>query len=70
MDVLFLRGYILCDPQDPPLDVDLPAPAFASRQGTTQRRPCKTGPKTITQIAMEQCSDMMKVNVCGKTMML
>ena len=30
----------------------------------------KLGPKTITQIAVEQCSDMMKVNVCGKIMML
>ena len=68
MNVLFLQGYILCDPQGSPLDVDVAAPALASRQGTMQRS--KLGPKTITQIAMEQCNDMMKVDVCGKTMML
>ena len=68
MSVLFLQGYILCDPQGSPLDVDVAAPALASRQGTMQRS--KLGPKTITQIAMEQCNDMMKVDVCGKTMML
>ena len=30
----------------------------------------KLGPKTNTQIAMEQCSDMMRVTVGGKIMML
>ena len=68
MDVLFLQGYILCDPQDPPPDVAVAAPALASRQGTMQRS--KLGPKMITQIAMEQYSDLMKVNVGGQSMML
>ena len=68
MDVLFLQGYILCDPQDPPPDVAVATPALASTQGTLQRS--KLGPKTITQIALEQCSDMLRVTVGGKIMML
>ena len=68
MDVLFLQGYILCDPQDPPPDVAVATPALASMQGTLQRS--KLGPKTITQIALEQCSDMLRVTVGGKIMML
>ncbi len=52
LHTLFVQGYILCDPGDTPANG--PSSIAGPLVGT---------PKTITQIAFEQCEDMLTIQV-------
>ena len=68
MDALFLKGYILCVPEqqgDVPSDADQAPALLASQQGRAATETSRSA-NTITQIALEQCSDMLTVDVGGR----
>ena len=54
LHTLFVQGYILCDPADTPPQAN----GLSSIAG-----PLVGTPKTITQLAMEQCVDMLTIQV-------
>jgi len=70
LDTLFVRGYILCEATDSRVRVQVGPCAIAGPRA--ERRPLAApeptpAPKTITQIALEECLKAPEVQVNGRT---